>query len=569
MSVRRAIIGLGLAAAALACWLVLAWFISDTRAHPQPVMLEETAVLDGQLVRVTVNIDHTRTLFRHDCQTLSWTVTGARVVMLDGSPADASGSRTMCEAGRITLGALAEGGGVWQRPFHHWALFDFAEAHALLFGGAGMGLAGLVLLRPRTGLLAAVGRARLVQYGAALAVAVAFTLALDAFTNTLDTARYTWDWVHYLDMAQNGIAGNPNLVAPYAYRPMPPALAGLFAELTGRSVLTGFRLIAYAGIVGQMVMAFALARLFLTGPRRFWGAFVVMLAAGLATPAAKFYLFDVLRTDPLAFPLVLLGAYALVRRERAANTGHVPLGWDTLLTASALLGMSAREFSVLPLGMLGVCALRGQFRRRLRGYEAAVGLLAGGAALAGYVLPRLLIPVGRSDQLFDVISPADLAMLWPRNLNLLIGFLLALLPVWLLLSPGRARRLWGRLGGLRLPLGVYMLGVVGLSWAGGTDISRFMAFLLVPLVVLLACLIEDGVPAWQVLLALGAWGLFHRTFALVPQATLDDYLDFYIVYWDRQSAVTWARVGEAAAWVAVVWAVRMAAWVLGRVRGKS
>lgn len=570
MTIRRAITALTFAAAALACWLTLAWLVSDTRSHPTPLTLTESLTLGGESVRVEASLDRSRTLFRHDCLDFSWTVTGAQLVSVDDAPAEAAGRRAACEREQVLLTLTGAGGATWEQPFHHWALFDFAEAHALLFGGLALAVLSIGLLRPwRSGLFGAIARAAPVQYAIAGGAALTLALLLDLFTNTLDTSRYTWDWVHYLDMAQNGIAGNAGLVAPYAYRPLPPLLANLFAEAAGQPVLTGFRLLAYAGIVGQMVLAFALARLFLTGARRFWGAFAVMLVVGLTTPAAKFYLFDVLRTDPLAFPLVLLAAYALVRRERASRDGRLPLGWDALLVATSVLGMSAREFAVLPLAMLGVCALRDLVQRRRAGYSLLVGLAAAGAAAAGYLLPRLLIPVGRSDQLFDVISPVELAALWPRNLNLLLGFMLALLPLWMLGSPGRTRRLWARVGGLRLPLGVYMLGVIGLSWAGGTDISRFMAFLHVPLVLLLACLIEDGIPAWQVLLALGAWGLFQRPFDAVPQTTLDNYLDFYIVYWDRQSAATWARVGEAAAWVAGIWALRGAVWGGGRLRAKS
>ena len=125
----------------------------------------------------------------------------------------------------------------------------------------------------------------LAQYAAVGLLEAALVIGLDAVTNSLDISRYAWDFIHYIDMAEHGVAGNPGLVAPYAYRPIPSLLAGAFAEVAGRSVHLGFRLIAWAGLWAELVLAFALARQF---TRRFRGALAVMLIVSVSTFNVRF-----------------------------------------------------------------------------------------------------------------------------------------------------------------------------------------------------------------------------------------------------------------------------------------
>ena len=78
----------------------------------------------------------------------------------------------------------------------------------------------------RSPLLSPECRARLRPYALAALGCAALVLALDLLTNTLDTARYYWDFALYYDMAERGLIGNDNLIAPFVYRFLTPLLAG-------------------------------------------------------------------------------------------------------------------------------------------------------------------------------------------------------------------------------------------------------------------------------------------------------------------------------------------------------
>jgi len=76
-----------------------------------------------------------------------------------------------------------------------------------------------------------------------------------------------------------------------------------------------------------------------------------------------------------------------------------------------------------------------------------------------------------------------------------------------------------------------------------------MGFLLPVVVILCALLVDEVRSAWEVSYAVLAWAIYNRSFSVVPMENIDAYLDFYVVYWNRQTDATWLRVGEAAGWV--------------------
>jgi len=232
--------------------------------------------------------------------------------------------------------------------------------------------------------------------------------------------------------------------------------------------------------------------------------------------------------------------------------------WVLLTLGCGVAGAFVREFAVLPALILALLLLWDGMRWR-RASSVGWGLVLAGVMSAALLLPRLLIPVGRTDQVLDVVGIGGLLAMGPRNENLLAGLLVALLPVWVLLTPRRLRVLWHGLKGMRLALAAYTLAVLALSFVGGTDISRFYAYLVVPMIVCSAVLIDRAASTAEVLYALLAQVVFNRTFASVPMQSIDAYLDFYIVYWDRQTAVTLSRLVEALAWIGGAWGVRLLA----------
>ncbi len=382
-------------------------------------------------------------------------------------------------------------------------------------------------------------------------LAAALVLGLDALTNSLDIDRYAWDFIHYIDMAEHGVAGNPALVAPYAYRPIPSLLAGAFADLTGRSVILGFRLLAWAGLWAELVLSFALARQF---TRRFWGALAVMGIVGVSTFNVRFYVFDPFRPDPLAFPLLLLGLIGLARRRNQR-------WWDAVIVGTAIAGAGIREFTLIPALLLAARLLVDGVRtRRPREWiELAVVLALAGLSLAA---PRLLVEVVRADSYLDRIDGGLFGALtdWPRDLNIVFALLITLLPVFAVLTLSRTRRLWAALGPLRLELGLYALIVIGLTVVGGSDLPRFTAYLIGLVIIALAVLIEDGLHATEIVYALFATAIFHRPLSPIPMETVEAYQDWHITFYNVVNGYTLARMGEWALWMAGGAALR---WAMG------
>lgn len=74
-------------------------------------------------------------------------------------------------------------------------------------------------------------------------------LALDLFTNTLDTQTFSGDFRYYIDMTENGIMGNAALVAPFAYRVVTPLVARMLMNFFALSIEQAYRALAFIGAV--------------------------------------------------------------------------------------------------------------------------------------------------------------------------------------------------------------------------------------------------------------------------------------------------------------------------------
>lgn len=376
---------------------------------------------------------------------------------------------------------------------------------------------------------------------AAFAVAVLWTLAIDATTPAFDARTYRWDSAAYLDMAERGVRGNDALVAPFAYRFVGPVLARGLDQSLPLSVDDGFRIVTYVGVVAELVLVCALARLI--GAAR-GSAFAVMAVAALSLFNVRFLLFDIYRPDALAFALGLASTCILLSGRSGAAAGV------------AAAGLLVREFLVAPLaaGLAVLARVPGSSARRL--FWAALSVAV---AVAATLLPRLLIPVQQNVAATDLFRGDLLRTLWTtpfsglRNINIVFCVASYFLPVLALGGGGRLTRAWQRLGERKTVVIVSAVLTLALTMYGGTDVARFTAYFVVVQTILLAALLREGVSPLEVGLTLLAVAIFNRVYVFtVPMEPIDRYLDFYGGFADRVNAATAWRAVELVAWIVAV-----------------
>ncbi len=379
-----------------------------------------------------------------------------------------------------------------------------------------------------------------------LVAAVLIVGILRAITPEYDVRPYKWDSFYYFDMAARGISGNDHLGAPFAYRVVTPWLASQLAGILRLPLEEGFRILAYAGGVAQLVLAFLLARSVSRSPA---AAMVAALVAALSLFNVRFLLFDPYRPDVLGYPLFLAAALALVR-------GH--------LTACYLLaagGLFVREFMIIPLLALLDQVWRTSPEKRV----LPIGVwawLAGLAVVAGLWLPRQLIPV--IVNVGDPALPESLRTLllsplslW-RDVNMAYTVAAYFLPTLALASVSRLAGAWRELAPYRRIILVYTILVLILAMYGGTDLPRFMAYLVVPQTLLLVGILRQGVHPLEVSLTLVLTAMFNRVFVVFLPSTpsIEFFLDFYSGYADRVNLATLFRGGELIGYLLLVRLVR-------------
>ena len=380
------------------------------------------------------------------------------------------------------------------------------------------------------------------------AAVVIFTLAIlftiDRLTNSvIDLAWAEWDFSHYIQMAERGLAGNPGLVAPYAYRPLTPLLAGWMMRTFDFSTWRAFKLIAWAGAALNLITLYWLLRL---AGRRFSICLFVIGLIALGHYQVKFLLFDPFRPDHLAFPLINLAYLAL---------------WNGLFLPAALvisLGLLSREFLLLPAG----AHLAAAWQKKTEWLPAA---LVAAIALAVLVFTRRLIPVSGHEDYVSFFSFGELwralvsvPLNWRRTLNLLFCLLAYLLPLGMLFTKDRWRKMWSGLGERRLWLAAHAALTLLLALYGGTDLARFVVYLYLPLAVALGGILDDDeVSTPEKVFILVAVIIFNRIPWSYPTASLDAYLDFFGGYHDRLNLTSALRWMELTGWLAAGAALRM------------
>lgn len=396
---------------------------------------------------------------------------------------------------------------------------------------------------------------RTLRAGTVLAAALAAVALLDAATPSLDARGRGWDSAYYLDMAERGVRGHHELVAPFAYRPVGPLLTRALALWLPVSVDDAFRAITWAGVAIQLGLAFALARLVAPAPL----SAVVAAVAALSLFNARFLLLDVYRPDALGLPLTLAATWAILANRPALGA---------LLAGPGLI---VREFLLAPLAAALDALVRrpppaGVPHAARRGPRLAAGVLALALAAAAGALPRLLIPVARDvaatsplrGDLLATLLGTPLAL--RRDLSLVFCVASYALPLLALGGGGRLRGAWTSLGERRRPLVVSVVVTLLLALYGGTDLPRFAAYLAAAQSVVLAAMLARDVSRTEIVLMLVAVAVFNRLHVTVLPVDVEAMLDFYAGYADRVNAATAWRAVELIAWVA---AVRLARRVTG------
>lgn len=371
-------------------------------------------------------------------------------------------------------------------------------------------------------------------------------ITLDLMTNDLHTSRYYWDFALYYDMAEYGLIDNDNLWAPWVYRFVTPLLAGGIADVLPvehelvvskspeietfvTSTYPGFKVIAYIGAVAQLMAVFVLAEQFRA---RFVDALLAVAVVALSLYSVKFLIFDVSRPDHLAYPLMVVAVLALFRRN------------IIVCLMASCIGLLVREFLIIPpailMIVLGLDFLKTRSWTTL-GWMTLIFVMVS----LFVIVPRAVIPIQGSGQFFDPVNESDsISVLIDaprskrRDLNVLFNLLSYMLPVLLLLTPDRVRRVWAQLKGYRLFLFLYSAMVLGFTMYGGTDLWRFMTYMFIPLVIILVVLLKNGdIHPAEIVYMLVVVTIYNKIWMHIPNWH-GDYLDFYGGYDNRINETT-------------------------------
>lgn len=378
---------------------------------------------------------------------------------------------------------------------------------------------------------------------AVLLVALAAVMALDKLTNRFEQVEgHVWDFVYYIDMAENGLVGNDHLVSPYAYRPLVPLTARAINLALDQPTAVGFRVAAYLGLVAMLVGVYFFARRLELGVT---GAVTLMLIPALGLFNIKFLLFDSFRPDQLAYPLMAFAFLALLDRR-----------WGLALLFS-LVGLQAREYLIIPPLIILYEALqswrKGEISaRRWMGWSALVGVTVGAAVLG----PRLFIPVAFSQQIIDPFHDPNFlkkALALPLNLkrdfNILYNILAYWMPVLLLATPDRLRWSWRQLRRYHAWIWIYLAVCLAAMMYGGADFERFATYFFIPQAFLLVFFLMQDIHLYELFYLVGAMTIFNRLTFLFPVWDFTAYLDFYGGYGDHVNLNAVARLVELAGFI--------------------
>ena len=389
----------------------------------------------------------------------------------------------------------------------------------------------------------------------AVLIALGITAAIAATASPVPAGN---DSLYYLNVAEHGLLDNPDLVAPFVYRIGTPLLVRMIHQATSLGTADAFLLVAFLSSWGLLVAAYLIARaLKSTIP----AALAAMSGVALSFVPVKFsFLFPVM-VDVEGILLITLAFRALLRRQYRACL---------VLTC---IGLLFKEFLIIPAALLVVVKAR-EYVRTKQTRPLAWMLVTLSLAFLFFLGPRIAIPVVGGfgvNRRWDFGGPSHWEYL--RNLgfflsgtldagrlvNVCFALSCAWLPVMLLATRARAKKVWEGLASLRLICLAHVAAVVLLTLIGGTNIIVFVAYTAPVMVLVLAAFLRTGVHPAETAVMLTALLIFNRIPFLMggPDASGDGVIRFYGGWWSVVDGVTVARTLEMAGYLLLVWIVRV------------
>lgn len=387
------------------------------------------------------------------------------------------------------------------------------------------------------------------QYLYALILASTLVLLIAVRTNMIPPQ---WDASYYVDMAKSGIFNNPNLVAPYAYRPGMPFISGLLSTRLSMPVETGFKITGYFACVAFLIGVFTLSRCFAATYRH---ALTTMILLGFSFVHVKVALFFPTLVDVAAYPIMVLAFWALFTKRLTT----------CLLLCS--IGLLFKEFLAVPLILLfirlGRTALDTRSQRDIIRFVAAICIGA-----ASILIPRLFIPVGATQQFVDPLNdPSTLSQLINapldefRMFNILYANISYWLPTLLLMTKQRFALVWDELQNrdLLLPCVIGLLLIFLLTLYGGTNIATFTAYAVAIQTVVLTLVFRIGAGTIEIMYVMFVLLIYNKILLHIPtpDANFDAYIDFYGGWSSRVSLTTLMRLLECCAFIGGSMLIRM------------
>jgi hypothetical protein len=374
------------------------------------------------------------------------------------------------------------------------------------------------------------------EYLAVLVLAVALIVLIDAFTNDLDTKKYSWDFNYYKDMAENGIGPtNTNLKSPYVFRFISPLIAGLLQK-SGIDAYKSFKIISYFGALSLLLLVYFFSSQ-AGGDMR--TGFICLLTIGLSSIYVKFLQFDVFRPESLAYPLLVIAVWAAWK------------GYFKICLLISGIGLQCREFLIIPLILILLKTIV-ERQKLAKSIFVARMFFIFVVAVAVVIIPRILIHVHGSDQYIDFLhDPAAFIKLFTtpfhfwRDVNFVFSFFVALFPIMLLMTSRRLKLFLDQPKKLRHMILTYVFCVLVLAFYGGTDLNRFMSYLFIPVVFALTIIFKDEkIAVLELLMFFLALFIFNRILFSIPQSSKDAYLDFSPFYSSRFNMASVMRLVE-------------------------
>lgn len=382
-------------------------------------------------------------------------------------------------------------------------------------------------------------QATIIKFGLAFLLAIALVIGVDVLTNI--TVDLSIDMQVYEDMAENGILNNPNLRAPFAYRWVTPTLASLVMDLSDVNTYYAYKIVTYPALILFLWLSFVFTQSLRRAPR---DGYLIMLVLAISLAHVKFLIFDPIRPDAWAYPLILLAFMAILNRRYI------------LALLIALPGLWVREFLLIPAGAIAAIYLWDAVQNRdLRSLIYSIGVVL--LATAFFMLPRLLIPVATSDEYIYIEGRSALAgfiqsaLDWRRWLFILIEVAAYLLPVFLLFTPSRMRRIIPHLRPYAVPLVASVIVTLTLTIYGGTDIFRFVSYLFLVLITLLTFLLSQRIYPLEIVYMLIATAFFNRLFSDIPVSSDHAMVGFIGGIAGSQPLISWERPTMIAALIIV------------------